>query len=62
MSATESPLTRRAVDLIRARLAAGEHPQLGALATTFGLHRVTLVRACRRAGLALPQGRPRKRA
>jgi hypothetical protein len=57
-----SPLTARGVELIRARIAAGLHPQMSEIADLLGVHRVTLIRACQRAGLALPQGRPRNQA
>jgi hypothetical protein len=59
MARTESPLTARGVELIRARLAAGEHPQMRATAVLLGIDLATLHRACKRAGLTLPRGRPK---
>ena len=60
MPKPESPLVTRGVELIRQRLARGEPPQQQQTAELLGIDRVSLVRACARAGLALPRGRPRK--
>lgn len=51
MARTESALTTRGVELIRA----GQ--SLRAVAELLGLAPSTLVRACQRAGLAVPRGR-----
>lgn len=51
MSRSESPLTTRGVELIRAG------HSLRATAILLGLDKSTLVRACRRAGLVLRRGR-----
>lgn len=51
MARTESALTTRGVELIRAG------HSLRATAELLGLAPSTLVRACQRAGLALPRGR-----
>ncbi|CAN7592342.1 hypothetical protein LJR039_004306 [Pseudorhodoferax sp. LjRoot39] len=50
----------RGVELIRQRLAAGELPRQRETAELLGIDRVTLSRACQRAGLILPRGRPQK--
>lgn len=62
MPRAESPLVTRGVELIRQRLAAGELPRQRETAELLGIDRVTLVRACQRAGLVLPRGRPVKAA
>ena len=51
MARTESPLTTRGVELIRAGKSLRE------VASLLGLAPSTLVRACQRAGLVLPRGR-----
>lgn len=51
MARTESALTTRGVELIRAG------HSLRATADLLGLDKSTLVRACKRAGLVLPRGR-----
>lgn len=51
MSRTQSPLTTRGVELIRAGYS------LRGVAALLGLDKSTLVRACKRAGLVLPRGR-----
>lgn len=61
MARPESPLVTRGVELIRQRLAAGEPPRQSETAALLGIDRVTLSRACTRAGLVLPRGRPEKR-
>ncbi len=53
MARTESPLTTRAVELMR------QGRGLREVATLLGLSTSTLVRAAKRAGLQLPRGRPR---
>ncbi len=60
MPRTQSPLTTRGVELIRQRLAADppQAPRLRETAELMGIDKVTLVRACQRAGLVLPRGRP----
>lgn len=60
MARPESPLVTRGVQLIRERLERGEHPRQAETAVLLGIDRVTLSRACKRAGLVLPQGAPRK--
>lgn len=60
MARPESPLVTRGVQLIRERLERGEHPRQVETAALLGINRVTLSRACKRAGLALPQGAPRR--
>lgn len=57
MSRTESPLTTRGVQLIRERIAAGEHADMTRTAAMLGIDQATLHRACKRAGLKLPRGR-----
>ena len=57
MARTLSPLTARGVELIKQRLAAGEHPDMTATATLLGINQSTLHRACKSAGLKLPRGR-----
>ena len=57
MANRESPLTTRGVELVRAGRGLRETADL------LGLAPSTLVRACQRAGLALPRGRrPHDRA
>lgn len=51
MARTESPLTTRGVELIRAG------HSLRATAELLGLDKSTLVRACQRAGVVVPRGR-----
>ncbi len=51
MARTQSPLTTRGVELIRAGRSLRE------TALLLGLDKSTLVRACQRAGLSLPRGR-----
>lgn len=60
MAAPKSAIIARGVELIRQRLARGEPPQQRQTAELLGVDRVSLVRACARAGLVLPRGRPRK--
>lgn len=64
MSGRESALTARGVELIHQRLQADppQAPDLRATAALLGLDKTTLVRACQRAELVLPRGRPRKPA
>lgn len=59
MGRPKPDLTARGVELIRQRLARGEPPQQRQTAEMLGVDRVSLVRACARAGLVLPRGRPR---
>lgn len=51
MARTESPLTKRGVELIRTGRALREVSEL------LRIDKSTLVRACKRAGLVLPRGR-----
>lgn len=60
MARPESPLMSRGVELVRQRLARGEHPRTGEVAELLGVHRISLAAACRRAGLTLPRGQPRR--
>lgn len=60
MPRAESPLVTRGVELIRQRLAADEPPRQRETAALLGIDRVTLSRACKRAGLVLPRGAPFK--
>lgn len=60
MARPESALVTRGVQIIRERLERGEHPRQADTAALLGIDRVTLSRACKRAGLTLPQGAPRK--
>jgi len=62
MARTQSAETSRGVDLIRARLAAGQPPELRATAAQLGIEAMTLSRACKRAGLVLPRGRPARQS
>lgn len=54
MPRTQSPLTTRAIELLRAGR------KLREVADLFGLAPSTLTRACKRAGLVLPRGRPKR--
>lgn len=54
MSRTESPMTTRAVELV----AAGK--LINEVAELLGIHRVTVIRACKRAGVKPKRGRPPK--
>lgn len=51
MARTESPLTTRGVELVRAG------HSLRATAELLGIDKSTLVRACQRASVAVPRGR-----
>ncbi len=62
MPRPESPIITRGVQVIRERLDRGEPPRQGELAALLGVDRVSLVRACQRAGLVVPRGRPRSAA
>lgn len=60
--ARRNPLTDKAVAEARARIEAGETADLREIAVRLGLDVSTVARACKRAGLQLPRGRPRNAA